>query len=280
MCRAGGRRCETHWSEEKRQRDLARRRRIYHARKNATTDHENSSSSENPSTSTSTAPATPTSVLSATQAAYFQDTQARNPDGTLLTLYHGAAVDFDSFDPERLGRGNDSWGNGFYFTNSKETAEGYGGDVKEFYLNLKNPIRIDGREHMSLDQAYEFDSNTVANILKSHPDMYAQPDSEDAMNPLGDYAPDFWDREHHTPEQFDAMINQVARDYFNPGTWATVEGVFRDHGAAFLNAVQRETGHDGVIVTFDDSAHYVAWNSSQMKLTSNTEPTDSTRVSE
>lgn len=252
MCRTGGRRCDNHWDEGKRKADLARRRHLYHAKKTAVD---------------------PSNQAHNLHETFFADSTARNTDGTLINVYHGSEAEFASFDSSRLGQGNDTWGNGFYFTTSREIAEGYGGNAKEFHLNMKNPIRVDGRKHMSLSQAYVFKAPAVAHILRSHPLAYVQPTSEEDMNFLGDYAPNFWDKDEHTREEFDEMIDHVAAEYFQTADWATLEGVFgRDHGAAFLEAVHRETGHDGVVVEFDDTDHYIAWFPNQMKLTSNQNP--------
>jgi hypothetical protein len=223
--------------------------------------------------------------ISAGQATYFADTKVRDADGNLIKLYHGSAHEFNAFDPKTLGRGNDAWGNGFYFTDQESVAQGYANDspsptanVKEFYLNLKNPIEVDGKEHMSLTD-YEFTQDQVLSILKKHPDIYKQPgEDDDNPNPLEDYSAEFWDKEEWTKEELDRMIAKVARENFEYGNWVSLESFYgREHGAAYLQSVHEATGHDGVIVDFgeDVGKHYVAWFPHQMKLTSNTEPTDS-----
>lgn len=90
--------------------------------------------------------------LTAAQQDYFRDSQVRDSDGNLLVLYHGTGADFNVFDRSKIG---ENWGNisdlGFYFTPYEEDAAGYArrdrdGNrrVKQVYLNLKNPLIIEG----------------------------------------------------------------------------------------------------------------------------------------
>lgn len=67
-------------------------------------------------------------------------------------VYHGTSAEFDVFDIEKSGdvTWND-WGRGIYFTNKKEVAQSFAHDaeatlggkanIKEVYLNIKNPAR-------------------------------------------------------------------------------------------------------------------------------------------
>jgi len=258
--------------------------------KRTTVHKSDKSATEGRSTNSSTPPPPATRPsfidvpeLSEQQEAFFQDSKI-SIDGDPIPVYHGATVHFDSFDPTRVGNGNDTWGNGFYFTDQESIAKGYatesGSDtanVKEFYLNLTNPIYMDGKKEMSMNNM-RFSASDAAKILKQHPDIYMQPNNEDGeMSFLGDYAPEYWDKESHTPQELDRMVDKVAREYFSDTGWVELEGVFgKEHGSAFLHAIQKTTGHDGVVVDFGEvGKHYVAWFPDQMKLTSNLEPDDS-----
>ena len=218
--------------------------------------------------------------LTAEQSAFFERSAVRDDSGQLLEVYHGSSKDFDSFDSELVGRGNDAWGNGFYFTTQEETAQSYsnGNGAKEFYLSVKNPLRVDGKEHMSLTDLELTPSQTKAVVL-AHPDLQIQPDEmEERSNPLADYSPEFWDRDRHSPAQLKAMAEKVYREYFATASWVELEGFYgRDHGQSFLHAVSDATGNDGVEVDFgpDDGKFFVAWFPEQIKLSSNGKPTDS-----
>lgn len=94
--------------------------------------------------------------LSEEQEEFFSDSVLRDDDDNLMVMYHGtAAGDFDEFDPEKLGQradGTDYEGGedeaifgavssgGFFFADNAEDASGYGQNVREFYVNMKNPF--------------------------------------------------------------------------------------------------------------------------------------------
>lgn len=271
MCRTGGRRCPSHSDPQKIAARNARRRAAYQERKNNSPHESNVLTAENPQLST---------PLSAQQEKYFHNSKVAS-NGSLIAVHHGAATEFSSFDPTMLGRGNDTWGNGFYFTDQRSMAEAYAtesdsaeANVKDFYLNLENPIYVDGKENTSLENV-SFPAETVANILKQHPTAYLQPNEDDGeMNFLGDYSDKYWNKDHYTKEELDEMIDEVAHKNFAHASWIELETTFgRENGAAFLAAVHKETGYDGVIVDFgEDGKNYVAWFPQQMKLTSNVEP--------
>lgn len=223
------------------------------------------------------------SLLTEQQKSYFEKSVAKDAKGSPIPLYHGSSNEFSSFDPARLGKGNDSWGNGFYFTDQKHIAAGYAeesnsptANVKEFYMDLKKPIMMDGKKEMSLNSV-EFTLTQSLRMLKDHPDAYLQPnDDGDNMNPLGDYNPKFWDKDEWTKPEMDSMWAETAREYFFSPSWVEMESHYgTDYGSNYLHAVHKETGYDGVIVDFgEDGKHYVAWFPEQMKLTSNESPTD------
>lgn len=273
MCRTGGRRCPSHSNPEKIALRNTQRRTQYALKKQQ--------SNNNVAT---TAVQIISEALTDQQKQYFVNSKA-TVDGKLIPLYHGASVDFASFDPTKLGRGNDSWGNGFYFTNHKSVAEGYAQDsgsetanVKEFYLNLTSPMYVDGKEKMSLNDV-TFSSDVVAKILKQHPQAYRQPTDDDdgEMSFLGDYCEKYWAKDYHTKEEIDKMIDEVAEEHLSEASWVELEVMYgRDYGSAFLHAVSKESGYDGVVVDFGEgeSKHYIAWFPNQMKLTKNITPTD------
>lgn len=263
MCRTGGRRCPSHLNPGSVKSRNARRRDLYASNKTSESFTANQS------------------LSSSIQEAYFKTTIVRNDGSELLPLYHGSAQEFDEFNPSTLGKGNDSWGNGFYFTDQQNVANGYAAEsksatanVKEFYLNLTNPIYVDGKENMSLNSV-TFPLATITKILKEHPDAYLQPNNETGdMSFLGDYSEKYWDKPEHTKAEIEAIIEEVAKEHFSTSSWVELENVYgRDHGSAFLQSVHKNTGHDGVIVDFkEDGKHYVAWFANQMKLTSNLNP--------
>ena len=80
--------------------------------------------------------------LSPEQEAFFKDSRIRDKDGNLRTVYHGTGANFDTFDKEKAGNG---WlGKGFYFTPDKDVARSFGKNIKENYINVKNPFVVEG----------------------------------------------------------------------------------------------------------------------------------------
>lgn len=221
--------------------------------------------------------------LSPQQQAFFSKSAVRDPEGRLLEVHHGSATHFDSFDPATLGKGNDTWGNGFYFTTNSQTAESYSGGngAREFYLAVERPLQVDGKEEMSLDNV-QLTREQNLQILKSHPGLHLQPnESDEESNPLEDYSDEYWSREKHTPAQMQSMVDKVAKEYFSEAGWIELESFFgREHGHDFLKAVNRATGYDGVEVNFgaDIGKHFVAWFPEQIKLSSNRDPQASSEI--
>lgn len=181
--------------------------------------------------------------------------------GRPLTVFHGSSEAFDEFDPARLGKGNDAYGSGFYFAADERTSSAYGEVVRPFKLDVRNPIYIDGQEHPSMDEEY-LPEESCRNILARHPDIKAQPNDDERMNPMGDYLPEFWDKDEHTDAEMDALLDRFAEQYAGGDDipWTNMEVTFADHEAEFLSAVRDETGHDGVVVDHGDAGQfYIAW---------------------
>ena len=263
MCRSkaeGGRRCPYHSTKEYRDKYNAYRRAKYAEQK----QRGKLVSSEY--------------GLSPEQKAFFNKSVVKNADGSLKTLYHGTNASFDIFDTERTGNGVNEWGSGFYFTPDKGTAEGYGTVLKECYLNITKPIIVDGKENMSLNTV-TLPAVQVKEIIKHHPDIYVQPkdaEAKDLYNPLGDYSESYWDKDEHSEEELDHMIDNMVDQYFSgEGNYALVENFFTSsHATQFRKSVHDVTGYDGVIVDFkEDGQHYIAWFPEQIKATNNTTPT-------
>ena len=77
--------------------------------------------------------------LSEQQQAFFKDSKVRDADGRLRPMYQGGAGGFTVFDRKKS-KGSNLYGRGFYFTDSKTHAGQYGNNVREFYLNITNPV--------------------------------------------------------------------------------------------------------------------------------------------
>lgn len=197
----------------------------------------------------------------------FSKSKVVDANGQLIPVYHGSAIEFDEFSAEFTGSGNDSYGSGFYFNTDKDTAAAYGGYMKKVKLNITNPIKVDGNESMSLNEI-SIPLKAVKQILKSVPNIYNQPNDED-MNPLGDYSPKFWEKEHHSKAELDQMIDGMAREYFSDASFIEVEHLFEGGETdKFRRALSETMGWDGVEVRFprEKISHWIAWFPEQIEL--------------
>lgn len=303
MCRTGGRRCDAKWDDAHRERYNARRRIVRNGQKAERArkggDEKQTAYYEGLVQSATEVERELDSSIRAHEAesattgdgerercgecgqfvgsnhscpgAAFRDSAIRDEDGNLAVLHHGSSTDFQNWDPEFTGTGNDSWGSGFYFTHSESLAHGYGEHVKSVVLNIQNPIRVNGLDDASLDHVF-FDAEQSEAILRRHPDIYRQPNDEEEMNPLGDYSAEFWDKDEWSKEEIDSMISKVSKEHFDDVQWSHLENVFQGGQTdQFRRGVRDATGHDGVVVDFkEDGHHTIAWFPEQVHEVSST----------
>ncbi len=196
-----------------------------------------------------------------TEAAQKMVDEAAKNAGYDIKAYHGTPnADFTVFDRDRVGKGNDQYGAGFYFTTSKTGASHYGKRVIDAALSIKNPIRftattesgrnlIDADITLTSEQAYE--------VVKRLPDIY---DAEES--PLGDYFDAYWE-----VGAKDWMIRELAEQYRDVGYLDS--DLFRNYPNELHEALRDVVGYDGVEVTFESTGEkfYVAWFDNQMKST-------------
>lgn len=83
--------------------------------------------------------------LSEWQIKKFGNSVARDSEWRLLRMYHWSKDKFTVFDTKKIWEHWTSKGRWFYFTPSKEMAEGYW-DVMEVYLDIKKPLNYEGRD--------------------------------------------------------------------------------------------------------------------------------------
>lgn len=88
--------------------------------------------------------------------AWFGDSKVVDENGDPLVVYHGAAADFEAFDPARVGtRDQAFYGLGYYLTDDIATAEEYAFDhrsgeegvVMEAHVSIENPFVFDLSEN-------------------------------------------------------------------------------------------------------------------------------------
>lgn len=230
--------------------------------------------------------------LSFEQKLYFQNSKVRDEKGNLLKVYHGSGTRITSFDPAFTGQGNDQYGSGFYFTTDREYAETYteirnidqkgqemeklGGEdfpnVVEAYVNIKNPIYINGVKETGLSNVL-IPNESVYNIVKELPSLYNSIYDEIEPNPLGDWFDEIWETNPQTKEDFKPFIKKMVDDYFQNTDLLVLDRLFGKYGTKLREAINHTMGYDGVIVRFFDNKHIiVAWFPEQIKVVKNLEP--------
>lgn len=312
MCRTQGRRCESKWADANRERYNARRRVVRNSEKAAWARNKGNDTkadyyealakdaqivadkydaeitSHEAESNNGTAQPTQGSETKAERCpecgqfaasghscpgTAFRNSAIRDEDGNLLVCHHGASTDFDTWDPEYTGTGNDSWGSGFYFTDDLERAQSYGEHTKSVVLNVTNPIMMDGVAESGMEGFY-FTSEQAETILRRHPDIYRQPNDDEEMNPLGDYSQEFFDKDEWSKEEIDGMISRVAKENFDDTSWSNLEGMFPGgKSAEFRRGVQEATGHDGVVTDFkEEGRNVIAWFPEQVHEVGSSSP--------
>lgn len=179
--------------------------------------------------------------------------------GYTIEAYHGTPnTEFTVFDRNRLGKGNDQYGAGFYFASNKDGASHYGNRVIDSALSIKNPIRITATSESGrnlIDADIELTSEQAYEVVKRHPEIYDEENS-----PLGDYFDSYWEDGAQ-----DWMIEDLAEQYRDVGYLDS--DLFRNYPNELHEALRDVTGYDGVEVTFESTGEkfYVAWFDNQMK---------------
>ena len=124
-------------------------------------------------------------TLTKEQQEYFKDSKVRDENGNLEVMYHGTDNGgFNTFDINKFGKNDNGWlGKGFYLTNDFDYAESYAkelysdeytqnGEVKETYINLKNPYILTDEKYsrnptLLQEELGAKNSTEVTEILKT-----------------------------------------------------------------------------------------------------------------
>lgn len=204
--------------------------------------------------------------LTKAQAEKFKDSQVRDKDGRLKTVYHGSSAVFNVFSADFMSQHGSSEGQGFYFTDYKDMAEGYqkkGGQLLEGYLNITNPLS---------DSEVTLSAPEVKRLLK-------------ALDPTGDDVILNYDSQGGMGYPSKAWYNRALADTVN-SIMSTSESdseilaEIANAGAGsgnVMDAVRKVLGYDGYIVEgkYDNANVYVAFGSDQFKSFDNKTPTSS-----
>ena len=204
--------------------------------------------------------------LTQAQAEKFKDSQVRDKDGRLKTVYHGSSAVFNVFSADFMSQHGSSEGQGFYFTDYKDMAEGYqkkGGQLLEGYLNITNPLS---------DSEVTLSAPEIKRLLK-------------ALDPTGDDVILNYDSQGGMGYPSKAWYNRALADTVNmimstSESDSEILAEIANAGAGsgnVMDAVRKVLGYDGYIVEgkYDNANVYVAFGSDQFKSFDNKTPTSS-----
>lgn len=204
-------------------------------------------------------------LLSDGQRKYFNGTKVVDANGNLLRVYHGSPSIFTEFSYQFMSRNGSSEGQGIYFTQNKDMAEGYtkkGGQLLEGYLSIKKPLS---------DSEITLTSTEVKRLIQAvdptGDDVLVNYDSAGGMG----YPSKTWynralaDAVSSCMEYCDSD-SEILANIANSGAGAET----------VLLTAKRVLGYDGYIVDgkYENSTVYVAFASDQFKNADNRNPTD------
>jgi len=218
--------------------------------------------------------------LSEGQQSYFRDSKIKDVDGKLLAMYHGTNGDFYTFDLGKIGNNTKNAGNfgdGFYFTYSKDRAKDYGKNVKETYLNIKNPFSYDSLYYLPNGTESYSDYTVITNLVNMNNEWgkipikfaskYTWQDIADTVNEMSN--------ENASDSQIDNALYEKYGDIAEQGLADRIYTYAKQEGYKTLRETLAEKGYDGIIdgKNAQDSSQIVAFNSNQIKNVDNTTPT-------
>ena len=201
-------------------------------------------------------------ALSKEQIEFFKESKVRDADGNLLICYHGTYEDFSVFDISKTMNAN-AFGKGHYFTNKKT-------DAQDNYASGKGADVHTKIESLAWTYFYEM-GYTEADY-----------ESNDAVSE--------WNEAYDRAEEF-YKKGKVVQAYLNIKNPVYAQGSeLYDSNGNFVSARSaeylKELGYDGIIdygvserfghfqELDDDTVHYIVFDSNQIKLTTNTKPTE------
>ena len=175
-------------------------------------------------------------------------------------VFHGGPKKIEAFDEKYMGKGNDQYGSGFYFSDSENVAKCYGTAITKAIVRLNNPLVLDGKVSSNLGDI-DVSLPDVIKYLKAFPPFY---DNED--DTLGDYSEEYWTNPPTTIEERNALVERVARKHFEFTSLKNLDIMFAAYPPLFLKLTTDILGYDGIIVKFENNSHVIAWRPEQIEI--------------
>lgn len=199
---------------------------------------------------------------------WFGDSKVVDSQGRPLVVYHGTKAQFEEFAGEKIGQSGTSEGVGFYFTNDRNIAAGYG-DVMSVYLKLEHPVYAYAQVFLAEDYDGDLD------IMEANAEMIRDA-SMQVLEDLKAKGYEFYDEttsqmaDIYTETDYDSLVNTIEM-YIKDGIKAEEydeNKLYND----IREAIIKEFGFDGFKTkryNNSDAAVYVALMSNQIKSVNN-----------
>jgi len=100
-------------------------------------------------------------------ADWFGESKVVDSQGQPLVVHHGTRADFDAFDLNKQGRNGSAIGSGFYFSNSRDVASGYGDRLMAVHLSAQKPDFSLKRKTITRQQALR----VIEDMEREDPDL-------------------------------------------------------------------------------------------------------------
>lgn len=198
--------------------------------------------------------------LSDNQKEYFKNVipELKDENGNLKVLYHGTPNEFTQFNYDFIGSNGTALGKGFYLTDDRTVAEGYG-NVMEVYANITKPM------------LYQERSMTKAEYKKF----------VEAVDKAteGQFLSDYGEVDY---EGYNTVLNRALEDYSYGGDDIDlVHGVLNTAGLTWeegFRILKDTIGYDGVVskkgFLSKEGTVYIPTLPEQIKSIDNQSPTD------
>lgn len=224
--------------------------------------------------------------LTQQQKDFFKDSKARNASGKLLVLYHQTGNDFTVFDTRHEGAGtsDNETPFGIFMKPTDENIGLRGGKQMELYANIKNPLVVEERGDLIWRARRMSDGYDQAVKEIERADVEYERKSDEMRRAIREYMMQ-WRLENPGASRValydDATYNEMSdREDQILDEWDSTSRQLAKKAKAELTKALKENGYDGVFLKNDRGSFgrvvsaYIALEPEQVKLTSNTAPTE------
>lgn len=197
-------------------------------------------------------------ILSKEQSDYFKNSIIRDNKGNLLKVYHGSKAKFNEFKYDFMASTGNAEGRGFYFTDSKEKALGYGNELKEGYLLIEKPLSLD---KLTLKK------REIKKLLRA-----IDPTGDDMLSNY-EYTGEGYPSKKWYNNALELTTNELLENDNDADLIAEITNAL---DASIIKDVRKVLGYDGFIAKdkYANGEVYVSFDSSQFKLADNKTPTE------